>query len=182
MVDEPTVFMDGEKEYAPSNYKDEYDGPMTLRRGLALSRNIVTIKVAEATGYKQVSDLWKRIGVGTPAQPFPSIALGVFEASPVEIATAYTVFTNGGEIRAPRPISKVVAESKVTPLPEAPARRIARPETTYLVTNMMRSVINEGTAANPSAGPARRRRQDGTGVCGTPVCGLPRVAHSRGGI
>ena len=92
MVDEPTIFKDGEKDYQPANYKDEYGGPMTLRRALALSRNIVTIKVAEATGYDRVSNLWKKIGVGTPAQPFPSIALGVFEASPLEMATAYSIF------------------------------------------------------------------------------------------
>jgi penicillin-binding protein 1B len=147
MVDEPTIFMDGEKEYAPANYKNEYDGPMTLRRGLALSRNIVTIKVAEATGYDRVAALWKKIGVGTPAQPYPSIALGVFEASPIEMATAYTVFPNGGLLRAPRPISRIVADAKTTPVPDVPARKIALPETTYLVTNMMRSVVNEGTAA-----------------------------------
>ena len=86
MVDEPTVFKDGDKDYAPGNYKDEYGGPMTLRRALALSRNVVTIKVAEQAGYDRVAKLWQKVGVGTPAQAFPSIALGVFEASPLEIA------------------------------------------------------------------------------------------------
>jgi penicillin-binding protein 1B len=147
MVDEPTIFKDGDKDYAPANYKDEYGGPMTLRRALALSRNIVTIKVAEATGYNRVSDLWKKIGVGTPAQPFPSIALGVFEASPLEMATAYTLFPNGGEIREMRPITKLVTGAKTTVVPQAPPRRVARAQTTFLVTNMLRSVINEGTAA-----------------------------------
>jgi len=69
---------------------------MTLRHALALSRNIVTVKVAEATGYDRVANLWKKVGVGTPALAVPSIALGVFEASPLEIASAYTIFTNGG--------------------------------------------------------------------------------------
>jgi penicillin-binding protein 1B len=147
MVDEPTVFKDGEKDYAPANYKDEYGGPMTLRRALALSRNIVTIKVAEATGYDRVSNLWKKVGVGTPAQPFPSIALGVFEASPLEMATAYTIFPNAGELRELRPITRIVTGSKTMAVAEAPLRRIARADTTFLVTNMMRSVINEGTAA-----------------------------------
>ena len=72
---------------------------MTLRRALALSRNIVTIKVAEQTGYDHVAKLWQKVGVGTPAQAFPSIALGVFEASPLEIAEAYTIFTNNGAVR-----------------------------------------------------------------------------------
>jgi penicillin-binding protein 1B len=147
MVDEPTIFKDGEKDYAPANYKDEYGGPMTLRHALALSRNIVTIKVAEATGYDRVANLWKKVGVGTPALGVPSIALGVFEASPLEMATAYTVFPNGGAIRELRPITRIVSNGKTTTVPVAPPRRIARADTTYLVTNMMRSVVNEGTAA-----------------------------------
>lgn len=147
MVDEPTVFKDGDKDYAPSNYKDEYGGPMTLRRALSLSRNIVTIKVAEATGYDRVASLWRRVGVGTPAHAYPSIALGVFEASPLEMASAYTIFTNAGSMRELRPITRVVTAGKSSSVPVDLARRIARPETTYLVTNMLRSVINEGTAA-----------------------------------
>ena len=147
MVDEPTVFKDGEKDYEPGNYKGEYGGPMTLRRALALSRNVVTIKVAEQTGYGRVAQLWRKVGVGTPAQPFPSIALGVFEASPLEIATAYTVFTNQGAVRELRPITRIVNNGKSTEVPLAPLRKIASPQATYLVTNMMRSVINEGTAA-----------------------------------
>jgi penicillin-binding protein 1B len=147
LVDEPTVFKDGDKDYSPANYKNEYDGPMTLRRALALSRNVVTIKVAEATGYDRVANLWRKTGVGTRAEPFPSIALGVFEVSPLEMASAYTVFTNHGNMRELRPITRVVTGGKVSDVPLAPTRRIARADTTFLVTNMMRSVINEGTAA-----------------------------------
>jgi len=147
MVDEPTVFKDVDKDYAPANYKDEYGGPMTLRRGLALSRNIVTIKVAQAAGYDSVAQLWKKIDVGTPALAVPSIALGVFEASPIELATAYTLFVNGGSIRPLQPISKIDANGKMTTVAPGALRPIARPETTYQVVNMMRSVINEGTGA-----------------------------------
>jgi membrane peptidoglycan carboxypeptidase len=85
---------------------------MTLRHGLALSRNIVTIKVAEATGYDRVADVWKKIGVGTPALPVPSIALGVFEATPYEMATAYTLFANAGSLRPLQAITKIVASGK----------------------------------------------------------------------
>ena len=146
LVDEPTVFKDGDKDYSPSNYKNEYGGPITLRRALALSRNIVSIKVAEATGYDRVANLWRKTGVGTRAEPFPSIALGVFEVSPLEMASAYTVFTNNGVMRDLRPITRVVTGGKVTDVPLAPTKRLARADTTYLVTSMMRSVINEGTA------------------------------------
>ena len=147
IVDEPTVFRDGDKDYAPANYKDEYAGPVTLRQALAHSRNIVAIKTAEATGYDRVAALWKRIGVGTPALPVPSLALGVFEVSPLEMATAYTMFTNGGSIRPLNAISRIVVGDKTTATKPAPLKPISKPQPTYLVTNMMRSVVNEGTAA-----------------------------------
>jgi membrane carboxypeptidase/penicillin-binding protein len=84
VADEPTTFTFNEKPYDPANYQGEYDGPITLRRALALSRNVVAIKVAEATGYENVAGLWQRIGLGTPAQPYPSIELGDNEFTPLE--------------------------------------------------------------------------------------------------
>jgi penicillin-binding protein 1B len=146
-VDEPSVFKDGETDYVPSNYQNEYDGPITLRRALALSRNIVAIRVAEKAGYGQVADLWQRVGVGTPAKPYPSIALGVFEASPLEMATAYTVFTNEGSVRPLRAVTRLVDNGKSKTIPVGAVRAVARADTTFLVTNMMQSVINEGTGA-----------------------------------
>jgi penicillin-binding protein 1B len=148
VADEPTTFMFEDKPYDPANYQGEYDGPITLRRALALSRNIVAIKVAESAGYENVSGLWQRVGVGTPAQPFPSIALGVFEVSPLELAQAYTIFTNGGSIRPLQAITRIVDNGTETPVPPAPLKPVTRPDVTFLVTNMMRSVINEGTAAS----------------------------------
>ncbi len=147
ILDEPTIFMDGEKPYEPGNYNDEYDGPVTLRRALAMSRNIVAIKVAEEAGFEQVANLWKKIGVGTPARPYPSIALGVFEASPLEMATAYTIFTNGGRLRPLRALTRIVEDGKTRQVTAGSTKEIARPDTTFLVTNMMRAVMNEGTGA-----------------------------------
>jgi penicillin-binding protein 1B len=133
--------------WTPSNYEHEYDGAITLRRALALSRNIATIKVAQQVGFRKVAALWDRMGVGTDARGYPSITLGVFEASPFEIATAYTIFPNGGALRPLRVLSRVVADGRATVVPDPPTRTIARSDTTFLVTNMMRSVINEGTGA-----------------------------------
>jgi penicillin-binding protein 1B len=152
--DEPTTFATGSAdgaEWAPSNYENEYDGLITLRRALALSRNIATIKVAEMTGFDRVARLWGQVGVGTDPHAYPSITLGVFEASPLEIATAYTVFPNGGVVRPLRVLSRIVAGGQTIVPPDPPLKRIARPDTTYLVVNMMRSVINEGTGAGARA-------------------------------
>lgn len=151
VVDEPTEFVFGDEIYQPRNYDNEYDGEITLRRALALSRNVATVKVAEATGFDRVAALWRRVGQGTPARPYPSIALGVFEASPLEIATAYTLFPNGGVVRPPHAIARVERDGRASAPAPAGTRRVAREETTFLVTNMMRSVINEGTGAGARA-------------------------------
>lgn len=151
VLDEPTIFKDGEEDYEPANYQNEYDGPISLRRALALSRNIVAIKVAEITGYDRVADLWKRVGVGTPAQAVPAVALGVFEATPIDMATAYTIFVNDGSLRPLRAISAMVEDGKRVDVPIQPLRPVARPDTTFLVTSMLRSVMTEGTGASARA-------------------------------
>jgi penicillin-binding protein 1B len=150
--DEPTTWTYGEEEWSPRNYDSEYDGIITFRRALALSRNIATIKVAEQTGFDNVASLWKKTKVGKAVlQGYPSIALGVFELTPLEVATAYSAFANGGVIKLPRGIVRV-RSGKETIVPKTPdGPRIAREDTTFLVTNMMRSVINEGTGASARA-------------------------------
>jgi penicillin-binding protein 1B len=147
ITDEPTTFKDGENDYAPANYQGEYEGPITIRRAFALSRNIIAIKVAEMVGYDRVAQLWQRVGVGSPAKPYPSIALGVFEVSPLEMAEAYTLFTNGGAVRPLVAIDHIVENSAVKMVPPPNTRSIARADTTYLVENLMRAVVNEGTGA-----------------------------------
>jgi penicillin-binding protein 1B len=146
--DEPTTWTYDDQQWSPRNYENEYDGYISLRRALALSRNIATIKVAEQVGFGRVAELWKRTSVGkTTLQGYPSIALGVFELTPMEVATAYTAFANGGVIKPLRSVARVLSgEDSIEPKqPEGP--RIARETTTFLVTHMMRSVLNEGTGA-----------------------------------
>src|SRR5262249_18611937 len=92
--------------------------------------------------------LWKKLGVGAVPKAYPSIALGVFEATPYEIATAYTLFPNLGTIRPLRHLVQITKGGKdVTKPPREQPRSITRADTTFLVTNMMRSVLNEGTGA-----------------------------------
>lgn len=150
--DEPTTWTANEQEWAPGNYENEYDGQITLRRALALSRNIATIKVAEQTGFDRVAETWKKTRVGrTELQGYPSIALGVFELTPLEVATAYTLFPNGGHIQPLQAIREVVSgKQRLAPKSDG-GPVVARPETAFLVTHMMRSVINEGTGAGARA-------------------------------
>jgi len=147
VLDEPTTFFFNNQEYSPGNYGDEYDGSVTWRRALAMSRNVAAVKVAEAAGFDRVAAMWQSTGASTAARPYPSIALGVFEASPLEIALAYTPFANLGVLRPLTPLLGIEENGRRIEPPAAPAVAIARPETTYLVTSMMRSVMNEGTGA-----------------------------------
>ena len=151
MPDVPTTFTFNDQEWNPGNYDGEFEGPVTLRRALALSRNIVAVKVAEAAGYDHVAALWRKIGAGTPPRPYPSIALGVFEATPLEIASAYTLFPNAGTLRPLVAIQRLVSGGRDLPVQAVTPKSVARPDTTFLVTNMMRSVINEGTGAGARA-------------------------------
>lgn len=146
--DEPTTFEFESQVWRPENYENEYDGMITFRHALAHSRNIATIKVAQATGYDRVAALWTRLGVGAPLRPYPSITLGAFEETPFDIATAYTIFPNNGILRPLRPILRITrGGADVTGKPADGPRPVARPDTTFLVTNMMRSVLDEGTGA-----------------------------------
>ena len=147
-LDEPETFEFDDQVWTPENYEKTYDGPITFRHALAHSRNLGTIHVAQAAGYDRVAALWKKLGVGNPPKPYPSIALGVFEATPFEIATAYTIFPNMGALRPLRHIMSITSGgANVTRKASEGVRDIARHDTAYLVTNMMRSVLNEGTAA-----------------------------------
>jgi penicillin-binding protein 1B len=145
--DEPTTFMFEDQQWTPGNYEDEYDGLIPLRRALAQSRNVATVKLAEMVGFDTIANLWKQFGSATAPRPYPSITLGVFEATPMEVAAAYTVFPNHGVAHALRSIVRIANGDQDLAVPPQPTKTIARPDTTFLVTNMMRSVINEGTGA-----------------------------------
>lgn len=150
VYDEPTTWTFDNQEWSPRNYDGEYDGAITLRRALAMSRNIATVKVAEQTGYDRVVALWRKTKIGAQDQvkPYPSVALGVVEATPLEVAEAYTVFPNHGTIKKLRSIINVQSgEDTVKPKVVA-GPSVARPSAAFLVTHMLRSVLNEGTGAS----------------------------------
>src|SRR5207245_3406383 len=149
--DEQETFEFDDQVWTPENYEHEYDGPITYRRALAHSRNLGTIHVAQAAGYDRVAAFWKSLGVGASPKAYPSIALGVFEATPYEVATAYTLFPNGGAIRPLKHIMRITSGGKDVTKKDAQPREVARPDTTFLVTNMMRSVLNAGTDATARA-------------------------------
>jgi penicillin-binding protein 1B len=152
LSDEPATFLVNGQEWAPHNYDGANDGLVTARRALARSRNLATIQMAELAGYQTIASLWRSIKPGFTARAYPSIALGVFEATPLDMAEAYTLFPNLGEVRPLRAIARLEVDGSpsATPEPGRP-RHVAQPAPTFLVTNMMRSVLNEGTGAGARA-------------------------------
>ena len=153
VFDEPTTWTYDNQEWSPRNYDGEYDGAITLRRALAMSRNIAAVKVAEQTGYDRVVSLWKKARIGESEQvvPYPSVALGIVELTPLEVAEAYTMFTGQGRLKKLRSVLAITS-GEDTARPESDnGPVVARPAAAYLVTHMMRSVLNEGTGASARA-------------------------------
>jgi penicillin-binding protein 1B len=147
--DSPSTFLFGNKEYTPENYEGRYMGYVTLRKALALSLNNATVKVAEMVGYQKIADVWsKNMAIGENIKPYPAVALGSFEATPLDMATAYNVIANLGLKVEPVTVTRVTDE-KGTVLeqhyPKPP--RVVHAESAFLILNMMRSVLTSGTAA-----------------------------------
>jgi penicillin-binding protein 1B len=146
--DSASSFIFGNKEYTPENYEGRYMGYVTLRKALALSLNNATVKVAEMVGYEKVADLWsKGLAIGENIKPYPALALGSFEATPLEMATAFNVLANQGLKVEPTTVLRVTEDGGGVieqHYPKPP--RVVHAESAFLVTNMMRSVITSGTA------------------------------------
>jgi len=145
-----------EQQWTPRNYDGDFHGPMSARRALELSINIPTVRVALATGLPTVVAAARAAGIGSRLRAFPSIALGAFEISPLEIASAYSVFANGGVRVEPKTIVAVetfdgtVLDRKETPLaPALPADAV------FLVDSLMRGAIERGTGSGARLGGVR---------------------------
>jgi penicillin-binding protein 1B len=143
--DEPTTFTFGnDQEYDPHNYKDEYHGEVTATFALAHSLNNATISLAQMVGFNNVASLARSAGIRS-AQGTPSVALGTYSASPLEMAGAYTVFANGGIKIDPWLLASVRAPNGDVMNDYTPTTRpILDPRVAYLTTNMMEGVMNFG--------------------------------------
>jgi len=145
MVDDTaTTFAYGDQIYEPRNYKEEYHGPVTLRYALAMSLNNATVKLAEEVGYDKVADLAKTAGINS-VKATPAMALGAYDATPIEMAGAYTAFANDGTRISPILISSVRnAKGDVVQDFTPDKRQIMDPRIAYVMTDMMQGVVNFG--------------------------------------
>ena len=146
--DEPTTFQFGDLTYEPENYKQEYHGLVTLREALTHSLNVATVHLAEMVGYDKVRDLAIAAGINQDLLATPAMALGAYVATPLEIAGAYTIFSNGGQYVEPRFILAVNdSTGKTLWRSSVVTRPVLDPRVAYLMVNLMESVINNGTGA-----------------------------------
>jgi penicillin-binding protein 1B len=146
VMDEPKTFRQGGRAWTPSNYTGRFEGAVSYRRALSLSLNVATAAVGEKVGFSRVVELWSSMGMKSRLEPYPSVVLGSFEVTPLELASAYAVLANGGKSVEPRFFTSVEDSSGKT-LGENPPRseRVVSPESAYLVTDLLRTAIDAGT-------------------------------------
>jgi penicillin-binding protein 1B len=144
VTDAPSSFAYGDQIYEPRNYKEEYHGDVSLRYALAMSLNNATVKVAEEVGYDKVADLAKSAGI-VSVKATPAMALGSYDASPLDMTGAYTSFANNG-IRLSPILLRSVRNGKGDVIANytTDQRQVLDPRIAYVMTNMMEGVINNG--------------------------------------
>lgn len=146
-ADQTFDFDNGNRQYSPHNFKNEQFGMVTARFALMMSQNVATVALAQMVGLDNVAALARQAGI-TSVEPTPAMAIGSYDATPLEIAGAYTVFANSGVRMAPWMIASVRdAEGNVIDNFTAQSRPVLDPRATYLTLSLMEDVINHGTAA-----------------------------------
>lgn len=149
LKDEKKVFTYGNESYAPNNYGDYFSGQeITLRDALVKSKNTITVDLGMQVNIGKVMNLAHRAGMPKVEKAYPSMALGTAEATPLQVATAYTTFANLGDRVLPLPITKVTAgDGRTVAAPEPDKKSVIRPDVAYIMDDIMKDVINRGTAA-----------------------------------
>ncbi|HEV7503533.1 MAG TPA: PBP1A family penicillin-binding protein [Thermoanaerobaculia bacterium] len=156
LEDEPlTVNEPGQPAaWSPKNDDGESHGLVTARTALEKSYNLATARLAMDVGMPRIIRLAKAMGISTPMEPYPSMALGAASITPLELATVYATFANGG---ARPPVHELVAvlDRHGKPLQGAPlpkAERVLSAQSNYLVTSLLEGVLIRGTAGGAAGG------------------------------
>lgn len=151
--DEKKVFTFGTDSYSPNNYGDYFsNAEITLRDALVKSKNTITVDLAMQVNVGRVMNLAAKAGMPKVEKAYPSMALGTAEATPLQVATAYTTFANMGERVLPTPITKVTRGDGTTKVaPDIDKKSVIRPDVAYIMNDIMKDIINRGTAAQAQA-------------------------------
>jgi penicillin-binding protein 1B len=150
--DSPLEMKVGGTQWTPENTDGQFRGPVSAREALALSLNVPTIRAAELIGLKEVVRTARRCGIDSPLQPVPSLALGTFEVTPLELASAFTSIAALGIRSAPRAIVAISGpEDQVVDIPAPERHGATSPEAAYLTLDLMRDVLRYGTGSQVQA-------------------------------
>jgi penicillin-binding protein 1A len=138
----------GNEIWVPRNFDGRYRGRVTVRYSLRQSINTVAVKLAERAGLDRVEDVSRRAGIRADIPPLPSVAIGATAVRPMELVTAYTPFATLGYRVEPRFVTRVEdRDGKVVWRARVRRRRVMDRGVAFLITNMMRSVIDRGTGS-----------------------------------
>jgi len=154
LMDSPVSFNAGAGQpmYSPMNYDHKFEGPITLRRALEQSRNVPAVRMMEQLGPRQVILFARRLGLASPLPPYLPVALGAAEATLLEMTSAYSVFPNQGVRMKPYSIIKVTdRQGNVLEENRPEPKDAIRADTAFVMTNLLRGVVQRGTAAKASA-------------------------------
>ncbi len=174
VINDAPLFFDagvtGGQPWEPKNYDGKFEGPMTLRQGLAKSKNMISIQILRSIGTQYAQDWVTRFGFDAEKHPpYLTMALGAGSVTPMQMAVAYSTFANGGYRINPWVISrisdqrgKVLVEAKTSPLDES--QRVIEPRNAFLMTSLLQEVTRAGTAARAQA---TLKRPDIYGKTGT---------------
>lgn len=149
---EPTSFTydEGRKTYEPHNYNEKYFNDfIDMRQAIASSDNIYAVNSIMTVGAKQVIETARKLGITSPMNPVPSLALGTFPVSPFQMASAFAIFANGGERVEPVAILRITDRNgKVIYEAVRQAEQVIDPAQAYVMTSLMESVFEGGGTAN----------------------------------
>lgn len=147
--DEKKTFTFNQDSYTPGNFGDFFSNKdLTLRDALVKSKNVITVDLAMQLNIGKVMNLANKAGLPKVEKAYPSMALGTAEATPLQVATAYTIFANLGDKVAPAAIRQVTTgDGRVVNTPAVDKKNVLRPDVAYIMDDIMKDVVNRGTAA-----------------------------------
>ena len=154
LMDTPVSFSGGagQPAYTPLNYDRQFEGPITLRRALEQSRNVPAVRVMDQLGPSQVIAYARRLGLESPLPPYLAVALGAAEATLTEMTSAYSVYPNQGVRMRPYSVLKVSdREGNVLEENRPEPKDAIRADTAFVMTNLLRGVVQRGTGAKAAA-------------------------------
>ncbi|HTO07221.1 MAG TPA: PBP1A family penicillin-binding protein [Myxococcota bacterium] len=148
LEDEPLTYAQPSGIWQPVNYDGEYRGTVTVRQAIEQSLNVPVARLGLAIGPERVVATARQLGIESPLQPVPSVALGAFEVTMLEAARVYAVFASGGLRPELRSYTQVVqADGRVLEQRTLDAPRVFDPADVYLVTSALEGVVDRGTGA-----------------------------------